>query len=347
MSFQFRLGRVYQERLEDVDRAIDQYREILAAAPEHTPAMSSLELLFAEGIKPLVIGEILEPLYRMGEQWDKLVNVHEVQLNYQPDPIERVSMMQRISELAEEKASDHLRAFAWMQRALLEEPGNDHTQVEVERLASILDGWSQLANTYADVLENGHTPDTRIYIGKRLARVYMEELGDVSRAEETYRFILGVSDRDEDTLQALDDIYNENAAHEALAETLKKRVAAADSSSEKVEHSFRLGQVLEVDLGRTEEAIRVYDEILSNLDAGARTRASSRCSASTPEQRGLAEPLPTFEKELDVVLGDIGAVRHAGARWRDCRHETARRRCARDRALEARCSICAARIPRR
>ena len=56
-------------------------REILAAAPEYTPAVSALEEMFASGVKPLEVGEVLEPLYRMQGNWDQLLNVQEVQVD--------------------------------------------------------------------------------------------------------------------------------------------------------------------------------------------------------------------------------------------------------------------------
>ncbi|MCZ7678449.1 MAG: hypothetical protein M5U28_06630 [Sandaracinaceae bacterium] len=107
LSFQFRLGQVYQHYLGRVPDAIQQYRDILAAAPEHQQALTALELLFAEGVSPLEIGEILEPLYRMSESWDKLVGVHQVQLQHTTDPDERISMMHRVAEIAEDRAGDH------------------------------------------------------------------------------------------------------------------------------------------------------------------------------------------------------------------------------------------------
>ena len=60
--------------------AIEVYREILVADPAHGPTLAALELLFAEGVKQLEIAAILEPLYRVAEQWEKLVKIHEVQL---------------------------------------------------------------------------------------------------------------------------------------------------------------------------------------------------------------------------------------------------------------------------
>src|SRR5690606_6876577 len=90
LTLQYRLGQVNQLYLGQVDTAIERYQEILAAAPEHEPARRALEDLFAQGVSPLRIGEILEPLYRMNEAWDRLIGVHEVQLHYQGDAAERV-----------------------------------------------------------------------------------------------------------------------------------------------------------------------------------------------------------------------------------------------------------------
>ena len=303
LTLQFRLGQVHQEHLNNVDGAIEQYQEILAAAPEHSSAMSALELLFAEGTRPLRIGEILEPLYRMQEAWDRLLNVHEVQLNYQPDPFERVSMMHRIAEIAEERANDHERAFVWLQRAILEDPSHDHSVSEAERLGSLLDGWPQLASTYADTLVMHEAVEPRVEIGKRLARVYEEELGDVARAEETYRFVLGVEAKDDDSLQALDRIYSDYRAPQALAAVLRSRIAATDIPQDLVELHYRLGQVLEHDLEQTAEAIGVYNHILGELEKEHGESIAALEDIYT-RQQAWPELYGAFEKELDVVFGD-------------------------------------------
>lgn len=304
LGLQFRLGQIYQEHLEDVDGAIAQYRDILAAAPEHGPSLSALELLFAEGVRPSAIGEVLEPLYRMQESWDKLVNVHEIQLNYEHDATERVQMMHRIAEIAEERGQDPERAFVWMQRALLEDPTHDHSVEEVERLGRILDGWAQLANTYADTLEMTHvSPEIRVDVGKRLARVYEEELADVERAEASYRFVLSLHTKDNETLEALDRIYLEHGAHNALADVLRKRIAATDHADDLVELHFRLGQVLQNDLGLTEDAIATYRFVLDELrpEHADSVRALQEIYIRLSDWQNLYTAL---EKELDVVYGD-------------------------------------------
>jgi len=303
LTLQFRIGQIRQRHLGQVAAAIEQYKEILAAAPEHAPSLAALEDLFQQGVQPLVIGEILDPLYRMQDAWDKLVGVQEVALGFQADPEERVATMHRIAEIAEQRAGDDAAAFVWMQRALLEAPGHDHTVGEVERLAATLDGWAVLANTYADILEQPHSKEALLSAGRRVARIYEDELVDVQRAEEAYRFILGRDELDVDALEALDRIYSEHGAAEALAEVLRKRVAATTDARDKVELSFRLGEVLSRDLSRFADAIAVYQSVLDKLDP--QHEESIRALRDIYiQQQDWPNLYAAHEKELSVVVGD-------------------------------------------
>src|SRR5690606_36493287 len=106
-----------------------------------------------------------------------------------------------------------------------------------------------------------------------------------------------------ETLESLDRIYSEHGAHEALAETLKKRIAAAEDPSTKVELSYRLGQVLENELGRVDEAVVVYQGLLESLDPEHEASIKALQNIYTEKQDWPAL-YRTFEKEIDVVLGD-------------------------------------------
>lgn len=303
LNLQFRTGQIFQNQLGNVDSAIAQYREILAAAPEYTPAVTALESLFSSGVRPLEIGEVLEPLYRMQGNWGRLLGVQEVQVEHQRDPIERVVMMHRLAEIAEGKVSDHARAFRWMQRALLEDPSHDHTLGEAERLSAIVDGWTDLAGTYANGIQQTGDPLSKAELGRRLAKVYEEQLHDVQRAEETYRFVLGVDGRDEDTLRALDRIYSEHGAYRGLVQVLRKRIECCNNGSELVDLHYRLGTVLEQRLGCTEEAIEVFNKLLEDHDSehAPTIEALQRVYANLER---WPELFATFEKELSFALGD-------------------------------------------
>jgi len=303
LNLQFRTGQLFQNQLDNTESAIAQYREILAAAPEYTPAVSALEEMFASGVRPLEVGEVLEPLYRMQGDWDQLLNVQAVQVEHQSDPIERVVMMHRLAEIAEEKAADHDRAFQWMQKALLEDPSHDHSLGEAERLSAIVDGWSDLATTYANGIQ--HTGDalSRAELGRRLAKVYEEQLDDLERAEETYRFVLGVDEQDDASLEALDRIYSKHGAHRALGQVLRKRIECCTNGAELIDLHFRLGSVLDHYLGLTEDAIEVFTKLLDEHDAEHAPAIQSLQRIYANLER-WPELFAAFEKELSIALGD-------------------------------------------
>lgn len=318
LSLQYRLGRLRQERLGDLSGAVEQYRDILGAAPEHEEALAALEGIFAAGHLLTEIGEVIEPLYRMQEEWNKLIGVHEAQLMSQSDKDERIMMMHRIAEIAEERALDDEAAFTWMQRAFMEDPLHDHSCDEVERLAAGLDGWAILANTYAGTLGQEGAAEMRVAVGKRAARVYEEELADVVRAESTYRYVLDIDDRDEDVLSALDRIYTDNGAGEALTHVLRKRVSASEDAMDKVQFAHRLGTVLFNDVGRIDEATDVYSNILAELDAEHEETIHALQNVYT-----LTENWPklfaTYQRELEIAVGDsvqaetLGRMAHLAA----------------------------------
>ncbi len=303
LNLQFRTGQIFQNQLGNMESAIEQYRDIIAAAPEYAPAVTALEDLFEQGVQPMAIGEVLEPLYRMQGNWNQLLNVQEVQVEQQRDPIERVVMMHRLAEIAEDKADDHGRAFEWMQKALLEDPSHDHSIGEAERLSAIVDGWTQLATTYANGIQHTGDPLNKAELGRRLAKVYEEQLQDMERAEETYRFVLGVDDHDANALAALDRIYTEHGAYRALAQVLRKRIDGSNNSSELVDLHFRLGTVLDHRLGRTEEAIDVFNKLLDDQDSEHAETIQALEGIYANLER-WPELFATFEKELSIALGD-------------------------------------------
>ena len=189
LEFKYRLGQVYQVRLGDLDKAIAAYREVISAAPEHEDTLKALEALFESGTKQLEIGAILEPLYQGSSEWEKLIRVREAGLAHTTAPDERVAMYHRIAEDAEERLLDPVLAFNVHVRAIKESPLDERTSEEIERLAGMLDGgWEPLANAYADVLGiEGVDASTQAIVGKRLARVFEEELAAVAKAAEPYR----------------------------------------------------------------------------------------------------------------------------------------------------------------
>ncbi len=305
LDVKYRLGKTYENKLGDPERALDQYREIILAAPEHIAAVGALEALFDQGVRHEEVGETLEQHYRMQEDWDALLRVHARQLARIEDLDTRIQMMHRMAEIAEESADNHEVAFDWMQKALLEDPTHDHSLLELERLTTILEAWAQLAGTYSAIVGNqAYVAEHRLEMGRKLARLFEGELQDPQAAEQTYRYLLHLDlPDDREVLEALDRIYLQNGAMEALATTLARREEAAEFPDQKAQLAFRLGQVLRFSLGRIDEAEVAYQRVLREHDD--RHAGSIRgLQAIYAHRQDWERLVNSFEQELGVVQSD-------------------------------------------
>jgi tetratricopeptide (TPR) repeat protein len=304
LEFKFRLGQVYERQLNDVEQAIGVYSEVLSAAPEHQATRNALERLFASGVSQSQVGRILEPLYQSSGEYEKLVAVHEAQLTQTKDGEERLSMYYRIAEDYEEHLGDPDRAFGVFARALREYAQDERTSTDIERLAgSINNGWERLANEYANTIESA-SAEVQTLLGKRLARVFEEELADIAKAEEAYRYVLTVDAKDGEALEQLDRIYTAMEQWAELAGVLEQRAALDLDTHLRVELLIRLGDVYENRLGQVDDAVRVYRKIFDDLEPANETAIASlsRIYESKEQWASLDE---VYRRQLKNAVGDV------------------------------------------
>jgi tetratricopeptide (TPR) repeat protein len=305
LEFKYRLGQVHEQKLNDLDSAIQAYREVLGAAPEHAPTLEAIENLFAAGTKQLEIAEILEPLYQTAGEWEKLQRVYQAELGQITDPNDRLAMHYRIAELVEEKLLDVSGAMAEYVRTLEERPLDEKAGEEAERLAGSVDGgWEKLANSYADILGMHTDAEVQRVLGGRLARTFEQELGDIAKAEETYRYVLGVHPLDPDALANLDRIYTSLGQWNDLAQVLEQRVKATTEPHDLVELYARLGETYEEKLGQVDDAVRAYRQIFDGLDK-SHEGAISALGRIYLQKEAYRELDTVYERELENATGDV------------------------------------------
>src|SRR5205085_1763481 len=116
-------------------------------------ALGALERLGQERQNELVIADLLEPLYRQVGDYTKLIGVHEVQVRRADDQARRVELLHQIAQLHEDAAADLNSAFATLARALKEDPANDQTQTQIDRVARATGRFGDLATVYKSLGE--------------------------------------------------------------------------------------------------------------------------------------------------------------------------------------------------
>ena len=304
LELKYRLGQVEQTRLGNLDAAIAAYRDVINAAPDHQATLEALEALFASGAKQAEVGEILEPLYRSMSEWEKLSSVYEAQLTHTKGQDDRLAAYYRLAELFEEKLLDPANTLVVYIRALKEFPLDDKAGEESPRLASGVEGgWETLANAYADVLGAHSDPGVQRSIGRRLARTFEDELGDIGKAEETYKYVLSVDQGDVEALANLDRIYLSLESWQDLAHILEMRVKATTDGIELVELYARLGELYELRLVDLANSIRAYRHIFDELDKTHEGTVAAL--ARIYELQGAWKELDAvYQRELENAAGD-------------------------------------------
>ncbi len=299
----YRLGQVFEVALGDLPNAVESYRDILNAAPTHLETRTALERLFAAGSMQIEIAQILEPLYRLGEEWEKLVQIYEVELGKLTSSADRVSMLRRLAEIAEQKLVDQVAAFEWWTKAVKEDPSSELGLEEMLRLARATHQWDGYVATMLEAASlGGLDPLVRRDVLQRLAKTFEEEMGDLAHAEEVLVQVLGETPKDPAALAALDRIYETQGMFENLAAVLVQRIEITDAGSEIAALNLRLGRIRAEALDDAAGAIAGYLAVLERDSRSSEALDALEVLYFRGEQ--WAELYGVYEKMVDIAPGD-------------------------------------------
>jgi tetratricopeptide (TPR) repeat protein len=308
VPLKLRLAQLYENQLDDVNRAIDTYEDITRLDAQNAEARTALERLSKKPELLRKTAEILLPLYEVGGQWQKLVWLHGELASREPDAGERARLHGEIARLYEERGGSPREALASYRRALVTDPRDDHAKQEIERLASVLGDWDTLVVAYEDACEITNDNDIKASLLASIARTHDERRGDPRAAITAYEKLVQIETDDPAPFEQLESLLTMVGDWRGLVALLKRKVERAYDSVERAELWRRAGSVLDELLGDSEGAIQAYraaleetDDDSSSLEAldGLYERSGdSRALADVLRRR--AELSGSSEERLDV-----------------------------------------------
>jgi tetratricopeptide (TPR) repeat protein len=298
----FRLAQILELAVGDLPRAVEAYQDILNANPAHMETRESLERLLRAGQMQHEIAQVLEPLYRLGEEWEKLVEIYQLGLERMTDPEERQSLLRRVAEIAEGKLFDQVAAFEWWSKAVQENPASEQALDELLRLARVTHQWDGYVTTMLQAAESSRELPVKRDVLLRLAGVFESDLGELQRAEEVLTQILEEQPQDGAALAFLDRIHDKQGNFEQLPDVLRRRIAITDDSKELVGLHLRLGKVLAEVLDNSEGAIASYNAVLEQESRSA--EALDALERLYFRNERWEELYGVYEKMIDIAPGD-------------------------------------------
>src|SRR5262249_12142175 len=148
IALMLRLAALRETEMRLVEQAIDGYRSVLERDIGNQQAPGALQRLRPEAAHGRAVAGLLEPRYRQIRDYGKLIGAHEVQVRRSEDPNRRVELLHQIAQLYEDAAADLNNAFATLARALREDPANEQTQQQIDRVARATGRFEDLAQVY-------------------------------------------------------------------------------------------------------------------------------------------------------------------------------------------------------
>ena len=339
------LAALYADQLNEPERALDLWTEILGDYPHHASTIASLEMLFErdETLRQPIAG-LLEPLYLTREQWPRLIHMLRTKAEAEFDAHVRVELLGRIAQIAEERLRDYAQALTTYAEIFAIAPERAEVRQAMERNAQRLNAWPSVVDAYGATLEENYNVDDllRAELLFELALIFEERLGDLERARATFARILEVDPINERAFDALERVHSRLNDFEALATVYRQRAEVQLDPAESILWLERLASLYEGLLNEPNEAIEVYTRIseidLEHQDAQAMLELlytqtgrfedladhyrRLMMSSSDPErairmQYKLAHLLDTQLDELDEALDLYRAVLTARPGYRD------------------------------
>jgi tetratricopeptide (TPR) repeat protein len=259
VGLKYRIGKLWQDKLNDLSRSIESFKESLELDYTHNETLVALNgILHSDEGEPVMAARVLEPIYEAAAEFESLIDVLEVMVKHADDPINKVELLQRIAGLYEFRLERYADGFEAHSRALHEDNGNEMSLGHLERLAEMTGAWTQLAELYASEGDKSLDVPRQVDLLTRLARVYEEELARPDDAIEIFKKIVEVEFDNRNAVVSLDRLFSTAERWAELSDILRKEIQLADSDEETITHQFRLGQVLEQALQDLPGAIEVY-----------------------------------------------------------------------------------------
>jgi tetratricopeptide (TPR) repeat protein len=298
----FRLAQIQEVALNDLPKAVEAYQDVLNIDPKHAETRATLERLLSSGVMQQEIAQVLEPLYRLGEEWEKLVRIYQVELGVQSDREERQRLLRRLAEIVEGKLMDQVGALEWWSMAVIEAPGSEQALEELLRLARATHQWETYVSTMSEAADKAGERSVRRDVLLSLANVFETEIGDLTRVEEVLGKVLAIDPSDASALAFLDRVYEKQGNFEELANVLRRRIAVTDDSKDLVALHLRLGKILADVIDDAAGAVTSY---LAVLEQESRSPEALEALERLYFRAEQWEDLYTiYEKMLDIAPGD-------------------------------------------
>ncbi len=266
------------EQVGDVQAAVDEYEEVLAAPRGGDRGLPALErLVVRDDLRERVSG-LLEPLYRQRDWWQKLVVILDAKLAFVSDVDGRVATLREIARLHDQRGGDPDLALSALARAWREDVADPEVRAELVQLATRLAAWNDLVDVLAEGVGLAGAgaaggagaaadPDLVAEVGTQVAELHEHRRGDVGAAITAWRQVLVARPDDVAALAALDRLLAVAGRPAELVAVIERRAELVEDAGVRLVLLHRAAAMYEEVLADPTRAVAAYRSVLAVDDS--------------------------------------------------------------------------------
>ena len=240
-----KIAALYEDRIADVEHAIECLKRVLELSPDHLPTMRNLSRL-----------------YERGGKWQDLLDLNESETRLVSDTKQVVSLAHRNAEILEEHLKDRPAAIQAWERVLQLSPAYLPALRALGRLYGQDGRWDALIKMYRAEAEIAPSTEQAASLVQKVGELFEQKVKDLSEAISSYREVLTLAPNHVPALRSLARIYRTQGDWESLIEILRAEAANRSDPTERANAIFQSAAIWEDQLQKPEAAIEAYHEVL-------------------------------------------------------------------------------------
>ncbi|MCY1047768.1 Adventurous gliding motility protein K [Corallococcus sp. bb12-1] len=272
---------IYEDRLGDLDHAIECMKRILDLASDHLPTLRNLARL-----------------YERAGRYRELLETNDLEASFAGDTKQVLSLLHRNAEILDEHLKDRVGAISAYERVLALSPSYLPALKALGRLYAQDARWEKLIDMYRAESEISTSTDQAAALIYKIGELYEHRLKQENEALASYQEALMLAPSYFPALRALARIHRAHGAWENLVEVLRADAANRTDPLERANALYQAAAIWEDQLARPELAIDGYQEVLRLTPGHAATlRALERLYVT---QDNVKELVAILDRETQV-----------------------------------------------
>ncbi|MCL2324932.1 MAG: hypothetical protein FWC40_00290 [Proteobacteria bacterium] len=270
------LFNAYVERAEVIGEPKRRLGFLFKASKTAEEKLSNAELAFAilqsavhESWKDETLSNEIQRLAELTDGWAELVALYESMIDENDTSSDSFALHNHVARWYFHHLHNNEASWHHFQFVLSQSPNNLAALASMTEIYWRLGNWDELVANLLRRLDLTTVTDDRVSLFMELAKVFEEKTGDIDQAIDCYMQAYKLSPDRLDVMKELARIYEAAEQWTDLVDILEKQITVIEDLDDAIHTQYKVGEVLESQLGQYEKAVVAYSKVIEKDETHA------------------------------------------------------------------------------